>query len=203
MRVSHRPNLTCGVIPAQAGIHSHRPIVYSKNLEVSGIWIPAGVYPGFGAGMTRVIFLLLFTILLSAFTQQPMDEKKAQGLLPQSHHPFWETLAKCKISYNEKKGVFIRNFTPEVKALDGKEVTINGFMLPLEDSRKQKVFYLSRKTPTCPFCMPGGPTEVVYVKTKTSIEFSYDPLTIKGTFRLVDNEEKGVFFQLEDAVIGK
>jgi len=48
-----------GVIPAQAGIHNHRPISYCKNLEASGIWIPAGVYPGFGAGMTKVCLLLL------------------------------------------------------------------------------------------------------------------------------------------------
>jgi len=149
---------------------------------------------------SRAVFLIL---LLCAFTTQPLDEKKSQELLPHSNHPFWQTLKKCKIEYNDKKGVFTRHFTKEVQDLNGKEVTINGFMLPLEDSRKQKVFYLSRKTPTCPFCMPGGPTEVVYVKAKTPIEFSYDPLTLTGTFRLVDDEEKGVFFQLEGAAVNK
>jgi len=153
--------------------------------------------------VSRFSCTVFFIFLLSAFTTQPVDEKKAQELLPHSNHPFWQTLAKCKIEYNDKKGVFTRKFTKEVEALNGKEVTINGFMLPLEDSGKQKVFYLSRKTPTCPFCMPGGPTEVVYVKAKNPIEFSYDPLTLKGIFRLVDNEEKGVFFQLEGAVVAK
>ena len=63
-----------------------------------------------------------------------------------------------------RKKVCTAQPTPmKVKALVGKEVTISGFILPLESTEKFKHFILSKRTPTCPFCPPGEPNEIVDV----------------------------------------
>lgn len=84
-------------------------------------------------------------------------------MLPKSHVPMWAVLGKTKIDVDEDAGVYLAKFPPEVKALDGKKVTIKGFMLPLESSERFNYFLLSKRTPTCYYCPPGEPNEIVDV----------------------------------------
>lgn len=148
---------------------------------------------------------LLLTIAafftLCAFSTQPLDERKAQDSLPKSQHPMWQTLGKTKVIVDKKEGYYSAKFPPEVKALSGKPVTINGFMLPLESTEKFKHFLLSKRTPTCPFCPPGEPNEVIDVWTVASIAYSEDLITVKGTFELMNDKEMGLFFKLKQAAL--
>lgn len=132
-------------------------------------------------------------------TGQPKDERQAQDALPKSRDPMWQLLGKTKITTDEKKGTFSASYPVEVKALVGKEVTVSGFILPLEATEKFKHFILSKRTPTCPFCPPGEPNEIVDVWLDTPIKWDEDMVKVSGTFALMNNPELGMFFKLTKA----
>ena len=138
------------------------------------------------------------TISDGAFSQ-PSDERKAQDALPMSKDAIWATLATTKVTLDEKKGAYSAVFSDAVKGLAGKQLTVSGFILPLETTEKFRHFLLSKRTPTCPFCPPGQPYEIIDVTTTSPIPWTDDLATFVGTFSLTNNQELGVFFQLNGA----
>ena len=149
----------------------------------------------------RLLFLTLAVLFLGAFNVQPMTERQAQELLPMSTDPTWEMLARTEVGYDEKTGLYSAKIPQEVTALDGRKVTITGFMLPLESSEKFTHFLLSKRTPTCPFCPPGEPNEVINVTVTEPVEWAEDAVKVTGTFGLMDDREFGMFFKLTKAKI--
>lgn len=109
----------------------------------------------------------------------------------------WDVLAKVK--WTEKDGLPSPRFNKEQLALDGQEVVLPGFMLPLDQTPKQKHFLLSRTPPSCFYCMPGGPEEVVEVLAAEGLAFSMDPFVLKGRLELLKSNEMGLFYRLKDA----
>ena len=132
---------------------------------------------------------------------QPLEERKAQDKLPKSKDPMWVLLAKTKIHLEEKKGLYSAAYPDEVKALVGTQVTISGFMLPLEATEKFKHFIISKRTPTCPFCPPGEPNEIADVWLETPVKWSEDVVKVTGTFELMNNAQLGMFFKITKAKI--
>jgi len=132
-------------------------------------------------------------------SMQPGDERAAQEALPKSDSAMWGALGKAKVKLDEKTGIFDVTFDDSVKAMDGKPLDITGFMLPLEGDEKQKHFLLSKRTPTCPFCMPGGPTEVIEVFADAPVTWVDDMIEVKGTLTLVPPNDNGMLYQLKNA----
>ena len=108
--------------------------------------------------MIKKSTLLIAALMLSGFTTkqeaspfgQPQSERQAQNALPKSKDPMWKILGKTQIHLDEKKGIYSATYPVEVKTLVGTQVTISGFMLPLEATEKFHHFLLSKRTPTCP-----------------------------------------------------
>jgi len=122
----------------------------------------------------------------------------------------WQVFAKTKEKQRKitfPDGGFAFEVSPEfdseLKALDGKQVTLYGIMFPLEQSSKQGSFLLGPYPASCPFHYHVTPSLVVEIKAKQPVEFSWDPLTLTGTLQLVENDENGVFYYLRDAVLVK
>lgn len=132
-------------------------------------------------------------------SSQPPEERQAQNSLPMSHDSFWNTLLKTKIQYSAKEPHITAKIPPEVKALEGQNVTLSGFVLPMDSQEKTNHFLLSKRTPTCPFCPPGEPNEVVEVYTKQALPWDDNLLTVHGTFHLINNTDNGIFFVMKDA----
>lgn len=149
--------------------------------------------------------LLLLTLLIAtcAFSSQPMDERTAQKTLPQSHDILWKTLSACKVHLDPKRFAYSISFTPEVTAMEGKELSISGFMLPLEATEKFSHFLLSKRTPSCSFCMPGEPNEIIEVFTKKPLKWDEKMVTVKGIMHFTNNPESGLFFQMKESEIVK
>lgn len=144
-------------------------------------------------------FLLLSGFSVETMPSQPNDERKAQEALPQAHDAMWKTFAKCKVHLDKKKYLYSITYTPEVKAMEGKRITVSGFILPLESTEKFTHFLLSKRTPVCPFCPPGEPNEIIEVFTKEPIKWGENTLTVTGTLQFTANPELGLFFQLKDS----
>lgn len=132
---------------------------------------------------------------------QPDDERAAQDALPISQDPFWAVLAGTRIDVDEQQGLYSAAFSEQAKALDGQQVTVTGFMLPLEASDSFHHFLLSKRTPTCFFCPPGQPNEIVDVWVDDAAEWDDGPVTVTGHFSLMDDREMGLFFKLSNASI--
>ncbi|MBI1215381.1 MAG: DUF3299 domain-containing protein [Alphaproteobacteria bacterium] len=92
-------------------------------------------------------------------------------------------------------------FTKEVEALDGKQVTVKGFMFPLDATDAQKNFLFGPFPVSCPFHYHVSPALVLEVHAdKHPVTFSYDPVTITGTLQLVKKDPvNSTFYRLLDA----
>ncbi|HEY0265209.1 MAG TPA: DUF3299 domain-containing protein, partial [Rhizomicrobium sp.] len=95
-----------------------------------------------------------------------------------------------------RSGLYSIAVTPEVKALAGTPVTVNGFVLPLDGSDHTRHFLLTRNTPVCMFCPPGEPNEVVEITAPKPIPWTDKIVTVTGPLALINNGEKGMFFQI-------
>jgi hypothetical protein len=149
--------------------------------------------------LRRFAGLTALFLSLCAFSSQPLDERTAQAALPMSKDPVWKTLGATVIKVDEKKGLYSAVPPASVKALSGHMMTVTGFMLPLESTEKFTHFLLSKRTPTCPFCPPGEPNEVIDVHTAKPVAYTEDAVTVKGAFTLMNDREMGLFFKLSDA----
>jgi len=109
----------------------------------------------------------------------------------------WPALDALK--YVQDDGIWKAEFEQEVIDMDGKEVTIEGFMMPLDQAVKQKKFLMSASPTDCMFCMPGG--AVVEVLATEGVEFSYEPIAVSGTFKLDKDDKYGLFYRLLKAKV--
>lgn len=104
-----------------------------------------------------------------------------------------------KSKVDEKTGTYSATFPDDVKKLNGQTVKISGFMLPLENSEKFTHFLLSKRTPTCFFCPPGEPNEIIEVFAQKPTEWADNLVTYQGQMNLIQGKEMGIFFQLKNA----
>lgn len=136
--------------------------------------------------------------LIEGQTEEVRQERVAQQSLPKSDHPLWTVLKTTRISENMQTGFFSASHPPAVQALSGKTVTLTGFMVPLDQEEETRHFLLSRYTPTCFFCPPGDPNDVVEIRTRKPRQSGFAFTQVRGIFSLADNGEKGLFFRLEE-----
>ena len=90
-------------------------------------------------------------------------------------------------------------FSPELRALEGKQVIITGYFLVLDG--KQSVYLLSKNPmASCFFCGNGGPETIVDLKFSNRPSFLMDDLlSVKGTLYLNDNDPNACYFRIENA----
>ena len=88
-------------------------------------------------------------------------------------------------------------YAEPVKAYDGKEVTLMGYMFPLEQTEKQENFLLGPFPPSCPFHYHVGPSQTVEVILDEPRAFSFEPVRVQGTLSLRYNEQTGMFYYLQ------
>jgi len=110
----------------------------------------------------------------------------------------WKTLAEVKAV--KQKDRFVPEFGKSVMALDRKEVRLQGFMMPLDMGERQSRFILAALPPSCSFCLPGGPEQMVEVQAKTPVKYGFEPIVISGRFSVLRDDAMGLFYRLTDAV---
>jgi len=114
----------------------------------------------------------------------------------------WSILADIEWVWEEN--FYEVKFTESQKELDGKDMIVEGFMFPLEFSNKHSHFLVSpAPMSACYFCGPGEAESMVYVKTSEPIDYTFNTLSVQGTFRLVTDASMGIIYELEDARVVK
>ncbi len=110
----------------------------------------------------------------------------------------WKTLAE--VTPVKQKDRFIPQFSKIISALDQKEVKLQGFMMPLDMGERQKRFLLVALPPSCAFCLPGGPDQMVEVVAKTPVKYGFDPIVVSGKFVVLKDDPMGLYYRMTDAV---
>src|SRR5688572_25861524 len=111
----------------------------------------------------------------------------------------WKTLAEVQTI--KQKDKFVPEFSKSISALDRKEVKLQGFMMPLETGDKQKRFILTSMPPSCAFCLPGGPDQLVEVQAKTPVKYGFEPIVVTGKLAVLKDDPMGLYYRLTDAVV--
>jgi hypothetical protein len=102
----------------------------------------------------------------------------------------WNDFAKTKFEpkYHEKLGeyLFYPSFSAELKALEGKEITIQGFYVPFAPEDGDYIIISKYPMSQCFFCGGGGPESIAEVNfAKNPGKFQVDDLiTVKGKLKL-------------------
>lgn len=127
------------------------------------------------------------------------------GLFAQSDKNIWTTLALMKFERHKGNGSGQGSqIIPMIEALDGTEVTVKGYVIPLSGKKAQSHFMFSAYPySSCYFCGGAGPETIMetFVKKDLKIEYSENAITLRGTFRFTSRDPDDIMFTLEDAVL--
>ena len=153
--------------------------------------------------MKPVLLAIALALSVPAFAQTPaaspgaMDPSQFKPLPDRPDVVSWKLLAQVELV--KMKDKFVPQFSSGVAALDKKEVKVQGFMMPLEMGDKQTHFILSAMPVSCAFCMPGGPEQLVEVRTNKPVKYTFDPVVLTGKLAVLKDDPTGVFYRLTDA----
>jgi hypothetical protein len=119
----------------------------------------------------------------------------------------WNEFAKTKFEpkYQEKIGeyVFYPSFTQELKNLEGKEITIEGFYVPFAPENGNYIILSKYPMSQCFFCGGGGPESIAEVNFEKALpKFQVDDVvTVKGKLKLNSDDLDHMNFILVQAEV--
>ena len=118
----------------------------------------------------------------------------------------WKTLlqVKWKKVHDKvlKEDIDIPQFTPEIKALNGKTITVSGYILPTDLYEGNFSVLSAYPMAQCFFCGGAGPESVMEVYVRNSRRnFATERVTFKGTLELNDSDSSHLIYKLKDAVV--
>lgn len=133
----------------------------------------------------------LFALLLLGLIATPALAQDRVG---------WDTLGLVTFEEQEADDgwiTYIPTFSDEVMALDGQEVRLAGFMIPLDFSQIQSNFLISMLPGDgCYFHMPGGAESIAEVQAEEGVEFSYDTIEMVGTLQILKDDPYGLLYRI-------
>lgn len=154
------------------------------------------------------LLTLIFPPIAQAISEEPMPDalisewkplKVTGDAIPWSRFATTKEHESCSKDAEGYDNCFIKpEYSTAMRQLDGRQVTLMGYMFPLEQSEKQKNFLIGPYPLSCPFHYHVGPSQMVEVFADKAIPFDYEPITIKGTLELRYNEESGMFYYLKE-----
>ena len=120
----------------------------------------------------------------------------------------WKTLSKITFvkKYDDLMGfkVDMPVFGDEIRKLAGKEITLKGYVIPVEGYKSHREFVFSAYPYNmCFFCGGAGPETVMEVFADEAIKYSADPITIRGTLELNDTDINRLMYILKNVRLVK
>ena len=138
--------------------------------------------------------------LLMALTPQPMPQTWVPGHV-QNNDPNWSVLNGAEVAVDEARGVMTAQFTDAIRGLQGRALTIGGFLMPLDANAQFTHFVLTRRNASCPFCPPNLPTEAIEVFAAQPLEYGPDEYSVSGALQLAQASADGLFYRISNASV--
>lgn len=112
----------------------------------------------------------------------------------------WGELAKAGVT--RKAGRYDVAFLPPVLALEGRTITLIGFMAPVHPGEREKQFLLSDTRFLCDTCQSApAPQSIVEVNAKEGQPVHERPIMVRGKLELVRDSPHGLIYRLHDATV--
>lgn len=114
----------------------------------------------------------------------------------------WDILAllEYKREYINGTPWYVPKFAQEILALEGTQIELKGYMIPLDPGRNHDNFLISvLPLLQCHFCGQGGIPEMVEVFSRSTLRYTERIIYVKGTLRLNNSDPNHFTFILEDA----
>lgn len=114
----------------------------------------------------------------------------------------WDELRDLEVTVENpapRKTVLHVSFPPSLKARDGANVSIEGFIYPLEAGETHTYFLLGALPPSCPFCLPASARSLIEVKCAEGVRYTLDPVVLEGRFELLEDDPTGLYYRLNEA----
>ena len=111
----------------------------------------------------------------------------------------WDTLQKGAWTYGSKP-----RLAEGMAALEGKPVTVRGYMLPLHSAAVGGQWFFASKPRGCYFCNPPGISDVIEINMPKSkeIEPSTWQVDVYGTFHMAQGKPSdALLYWIDDAVV--
>jgi len=147
--------------------------------------------------MRHILKITLFILLVSSFVQSATAQKVDLT---------WEQLSEVTFEqkYQDAVGSYVNipTFSPKLNTLDGKEVEISGYVIPVDI--EQGLYVLSANPfANCFFCGNAGPESVVELEFKKKQKrFNTDDfLRFRGKLKLNKNDIYRLNYILTEAVL--
>ena len=144
-----------------------------------------------------IVTLIIFSTISNLCSQVTTKEEN-----------IWKSLSKIsyKKEYDELMGFKIDKpvFSESVKAMQGKEITIRGYIIPVEGYKSHKEFIFSAfPYSSCFFCGGAGPETVMEVEAVEGVKYAADAIILKGTIQLNDKDVNRLMYKLVNAKVIK
>lgn len=118
----------------------------------------------------------------------------------------WDLLATTTVKtardpfLNEE--IDVPEFPPALEAMNGQRISLDGYIIPLQQSTSQGYFVLSRfPYQSCFFCGGAGPETVVEVYSDRAVRFTDERVRVTGTLELNADDPLHLFFLLRDCEV--
>jgi hypothetical protein len=141
-------------------------------------------------------YLVAFTVTIATFSASAQTDG-------------WAVFAKTKFDakFNQQAGEYFLypTFSPDLKAMVGKEFNLEGYYLPIDVEGNAYIILSKFPYSQCFFCGGAGPESIaeVFFKVKPG---KFDPdqfIRVKGKLKLNDADLEHGNFILEEAVLIK
>lgn len=120
----------------------------------------------------------------------------------------WKTLAMVTKEpiYDESLGMYTDKISVSAlpQAMQGNEITIDGYIIPLTGKTSQSHFMLSLYPANmCFFCGAAGPETAmqVFMSKEKKVDFTDNKITLKGVLRINEQNSSGLLYTLENAIL--
>lgn len=130
---------------------------------------------------------------------------QSQEMLAQSKD-MWTILGMVTFTSSYNPDLLIETKIPKISGaiekLDGKEIEIEGYMIPLTGQVTQSHFMLSKyPQSTCFFCGKAGPetTMQVFMKDNRKVKITERKVKVKGTLYINPKDASSLLYTLENA----
>lgn len=120
----------------------------------------------------------------------------------------WKSLGKIsyKKEYDELMGFKVDKpvFSESVKSLEGQEITVKGYIIPVEGYKSHKEFIFSAfPYNMCFFCGGAGPETVMEVNAVEGVKYAAEPITLRGKLKLNSTDINKLMYRIEGAKLIK
>ncbi len=140
----------------------------------------------------KTVFLLSFFFSFVALSQFSDSGKN------------WKALADVKYdkSQDEYGEIYVPKFGEGVKKMNGKTVSLKGFIVPFEGMFEPKHIILSSlPVASCFFCGGSGPETVAEAYLNEAVKYTAKPVTVTGRLELNDTDYDQLMYVLKNAKV--